>query len=194
MIDFFYVSFQIKIKLHVESKKRGNPLKSALHFPHITLFVLDWLQSQVKADMHACMHAYRFTYSRCTEHTYKRMPGMFCGCVSLCAGEWVSGLCARAAWVFMGASTTSGSGNVDIWFPDQSEHYLVVWVWSDKGGGLQYILTSIWGKETEQATGAKLRRASNFYVCSKTPTTSHHEDSDSPLHLCSSLSVLVHGR
>lgn len=63
-----------------------------------------------------------------------------------------------AVWMFMWVFMTNGSGNGDIWFPSQSEDYLIVWVWSDKRGGLQYILTSTWEKETEQAVRGKQRR------------------------------------
>lgn len=106
------------------------------------------------------LHTHMFTYSTCTVRTAVCKECLRpCTSVSGWMSFWDS--CARAAWVFMGAFMTSGSGNVDIWFPSQSEGYLTVWVWSDEGGGLQYILTRNWGKETEQATEGKLRRASN---------------------------------
>lgn len=113
--------------------------------------------------MKACLHTYIHTYVYILHMhcTYNWMPGMFCGRVSLSTGEWVFRLFARDAWVFMGAFMTSGSGSIDIWFPSQSEGYLIVWVWSDKGGGLQYILTLNWGKEAEQATKKRLRRSRN---------------------------------
>ena len=82
--------------------------------------------------------------------TQRREPGsLAAGQVSERVNELLDPV-PGAAWVFQGDFMTSGSGNVDIWFPVQSQGYLRVWVWSDTGGGLLYILTSTLGKETQQ--------------------------------------------
>jgi len=115
-------------------------------FHHVTPLVLDRLHQ------HGYKHKKVYVYMQ--HRTYCRMPEMFVAVYVSARVNGFVGLRARPAGVWRGAFLTSGSGNVDIRFPGQSEDYLR----SEKGGGLQYILTLNWGKEAEQSHRRKEER------------------------------------